>query len=92
MIIMDSGMEKRFNKIDTRFDCVDENFLRVNERMQNHMNDDHHVIIERFDDIDKTLKKVNEAISTLRSQINSKNVGYAGVITSIITLITLLLI
>jgi len=71
------GMTKRFDKID-------EDIHQVKERMQDHMNEDHHVIIERFDDVD-------EVIAVIKSKLNTKNVGYAGIITTIITLLTVLI-
>jgi len=71
------GMTKRFDKID-------EDIHQVKERMQDHMNEDHHVIIERFDDVDKV-------IAVIKSKLNTKNVGYAGIITTIITLLTVLI-
>ena len=59
---MDEDIKGRFDKID--------------KRLKEHCNDDHHVILERFKAIDKSI-----------SHLNSKNVGYAAVAAPIIIFI-----
>jgi len=65
--------------IERRFDKIDDNFVTVKEKMQNHMNDDHHIIVKRFDDIDKKMENCTDGLTDLRKQINTKRVGYAAV-------------
>lgn len=69
--------------ITKRFDSVDENIHQIKERMQDHMNEDHHVIIERFDNLDKL-------VAVIQSKVNTKNVGYIGLAATIITFLTVL--
>jgi len=74
-------MDKNIAK---RFDLIDESLYEVKSSMQNHMTDDHHVIVKRFDNIDKVIKSIQD-------HINTKKVGYSGLIVTIITLITVII-
>ena len=77
MISMEIDVLERFNKIDSEFDGV-------KSQLKEHTNDDHHVILTRFDEIDKVIKAIQSKIST-------KNVGYAGIITSILTFLAVII-
>ena len=70
---MDKFIKDRFDKLDKRLDKSD-------ERMNQHSNHDHHIIIKRFENIDKSI-----------AHLNSKRVGYAGLVTSVLTILAILL-
>jgi len=65
-------------------DNLESHLKEMKGMMMAHMNDDHHVIITRLD-------KVEEVIDDLKEKINPRYVGYAGLITAIATLLSVLL-